>query len=332
MSKTIVITGVTGVQGSSIAETFLQLPGWRVRGITRNPSSDAAKAQEAKGVEIFKGDFTDVQSLIPAFIGAHVIFSNTDFWVPFREAIFSGNLPAGRTPNQYGYDCEVTQGVNIAEAAASPEVIKTLERFIVSSLSEARKWSKGKYTEIYHNDCKGEMMKIIRERFPEVGARMSAVMIGHYVTNWKAFPSMAPQKQPDGSFLILRPISEKAVIPFIVTHRDTGAFVKALVDLPPGKELLGVSENMTFPEWIALWGKILGVKTGYKQVSRAEFFEGVPAPMAQELGDTYDFMEEFGFTGGDPDVLLPEQLDFKIPLTSMEEYIKSEDWSSVLNS
>lgn len=162
-----------------------------------------------------------------------------------KRASISGDLPAGRTPNEQAFDLEVEQGINIAEAAASPAVLETLQRFVLSSLSDARKWSAGKFTTVYHYDSKAEMIRAIRDRFPKLAARMSTLQVGHYVTNWKAFPSMAPQKQPDGSFLTFRPVGPQVKFPFVVTHQDTGAFVKALVDLPPGKDLLGVSQVMT---------------------------------------------------------------------------------------
>lgn len=57
-----------------------------------------------------------------------------------------------------------------------------------------------------------------------------------------------------------------------------------------------------------LWGDILGVKAGFKQVSADEFFENVPEPLKQELEDTYEYVEEFGYTGGDPEVLTPDQV------------------------
>lgn len=238
--------------------------------------------------------------------------------------------------------------MNIAAAAAEPSVLRTLERFVMSSLSHARRWSGGKYAEIYHFDSKAEMIRLTRERHPGVAARMSTLQIGHYVTNWRQLARLAPERQADGSFFMSRPTSAKFRMPFIVTERDTGAFVKALVDLPPGKDLLGVSEWMTFPEWVEVWGRVLGVKTRFQQISKEEMFERVPAPMAQEIGDSFDYIEEFGFAGGDPDVLDPHQvrlvqifrtlgglanflqLDLKIPVTSMEEYIRSEDWSSIL--
>jgi hypothetical protein len=119
---------------------------------------------------------------------------------------------------------------------------------------------------------------------------------------------MTPQKQADGSFLTLRPVGPKVQFPFVVTHQPTGAFVKALVDLSPGKDLLGVSQNMIWPEWIELWGRILGVEAEFKQVSGNEFFRGVPDALKRVLMDTYGYVEEFGYTGGNPEVLTLEQV------------------------
>ena len=291
-----------------MADTFLRFPEWKVRGITRNPSSTAAQSLSAKEVEIVKGDLDDKHSLCTAFKGASAIFSNTDFFGHLWEALASNDISEGRTPNEYAFDREVQQGINIAEAAASPNVLSTLERFVLSSLSNARKWSYGKYTHVYHNDCKAEIIGVIQTRFPELAARMSMVQIGHYVTNWKMSPPLAPQKQPDGSFLIQRTFGPDFKMPFVVAHKDTGAFVKALVDLPPGKDLHGASEHMTWPEWTKLWGEVMGVKATFKQVSEDEYFNGVPDALKKELTETFRYVEEFGYTGGDPEVLGVEQV------------------------
>ncbi len=92
----------------------------------------------------------------------------------------SKNISEGRTPNKYAFDREVEQGINIAEVAASPTALKTLKRFVLSSLSDARKWSHGKYTYVYHNDANAEIIRTVQTRFPELAAQMSTVQIGHY--------------------------------------------------------------------------------------------------------------------------------------------------------
>ncbi|KAF4959767.1 hypothetical protein FSARC_10644 [Fusarium sarcochroum] len=330
MSKTIVVVGATGAQGGSVVRTFLQIPGWNVRGITRNLEGEAAKRLESEGVEMVQGDLDDKESLVQAFEGAHVIFSNTDFFTHLQQAMAKPDITKDRTALEYSYDREVAQGINIAEAASAPSVIKTLERFVMSTLSHATKWSGGKYTNVYHFDSKAAMIKATEERFPEVGDRMSTVTIGHYVTAWKLFDRLAPKLQPDGSYLMSRTTPSDFKMPFIVAERDTGAFVKALVELPPNTHIMGVSEEMTLPKWVEIWGRANGVKAAYKEISRDELFEGVPEDFTNEIGDGFDYFHEFGLSGGDPAVLRPGELGIEIPLTSMEEYIRSEDWSTVI--
>ena len=338
------------MQGGSVARTFLQLPGWHVRGITRNPSGAAAEALTTEGVEIVQGDLDDKQSLVKAFKGANVIFSNTDFFAHFFYAMKpEAKLPAGRSAGKHAYEREVEQGVNIAEAAESPSVLKTLERFVMSSLSDATKWSGGKYTSLYHFDSKAEMLRVTRERCPGVASKMSTLQLGHYVNNWKNLAKLGPQKQSDGSYIMTRTSPPSFKMPFVVAEQDTGPFVKVLVDMPAGKDAVAVSEYMTFPEWAEIWGRVHGVKIQYKQVSNEELFEGIPDDFMREIRDGFDYINDFGFTGGDPDVLEPSQvsttsahilyhlliasqLEYKVPVTTMEEYIKNEDWSSILST
>ena len=298
-------------QGSSVAHTFKHLKEWKVRGITRNPENPVAKQFAEEGIEIIKADLDDSQSLVSAFDGATAIWVNTDFFTYFFGYI-SDNDKTGRSPNQRAYDREVAQGLNAAEAAASPKVMQTLEYFIYSSLSEASKFSKGKYSTIYHNECKGATLAQIKSSWPELASKIRLVQVGHYVTNWRAFPGMAPQKQADGSYVWSRPLPPDFKVPFVVTHRDTGEFVKAVIDLPPGSELLGVSEELTFPQFADLWGQVNKVKARYEQISQDKFFEGVPLPLVKELGETYDYISEYSFTGGDPKIILPKQVSKNI--------------------
>ncbi|KAK5675198.1 hypothetical protein LTS10_012274 [Elasticomyces elasticus] len=331
MSNIIVIIGVTGIQGGSVADTFLSTTGWIVRGITRDPASPAAQALAIRGVQIVKGDLDDKASLSSAFQDATAIAANTDFFVHLFSALVNPELARDHTPNQYAFDRELQQNMNIAEAAASPSILKTLQRFVFSSLSCASKWSGGKYTHCYHQDVKERAIQAIEVTYPDLAAKMSLIQVGHYVSNSLNFPFLQPKKQADGSFIVPRTFGPDYKMPFVVTHKDTGAFVKALVvDLPVGKHILAVSEHMTWPAWTKLWAKTLGVEATYKQVSEDEFWEGAPEPVKKEFAETFAYVEEFGYTGGDPEVKTAEELGVKVSVTSLETYFKAEGWSSVL--
>ncbi|KAK0277525.1 hypothetical protein LTR35_009927 [Friedmanniomyces endolithicus] len=331
MAKLIVVVGVTGVQGSSVADTFTHLPGWNVRGITRNPNGPAAQALTAQGVKIVKGNLDDEDSLVPAFEGVSAIFANTDFFGHLMATFANPGIAGDRSPSQYAADRAMQQYMNIAAAAASPIVLKTLERFVFSSLTEVSRWSNGKYTQCYHMDVKAQAIREIKTKYADLAARMSMVQMGQYVRNWQTLPAMHPRKQADESFVVKRTYSPDREIPFIITHKDTGAFVKALVvDLPAGKHLLAVSESMTWPAWTKLWADVVGVQARFERVSEAEFWVGLPRAFTDLLAPDFAFVDEFGYTGGDPEVVTAEQLGVKIPVTSMEEYMRSEHWSSVL--
>lgn len=69
----------------------------------------------------------------------------------------------------------------MADAAAKTE---GLERFVVSSLVDARMWSKGKYETVYHFDSKARAVAYVREVYPELAAKMSVVVVGAYLSNW----------------------------------------------------------------------------------------------------------------------------------------------------
>src|SRR6266478_6411095 len=62
MSRTILITGVTGNQGGAVAQA-LQGTGFRVRGLTRKPDSERAAALARHGVDVVKGDLDDEATL-----------------------------------------------------------------------------------------------------------------------------------------------------------------------------------------------------------------------------------------------------------------------------
>jgi hypothetical protein len=331
MSRLMVVTGVTGIQvcsnhsmkdcftqqrqGNSVASTFLATPGWKVRGITRNPSSGAAKELAIRGVDIVKADLDDKSSLVQAFDGAHVIFANTDFFNPLFTALEKPGITGGRSALLYAHNVEVAQGLNVLEAASSASVLKTLDRLIYSSLPDMTKLSKGKYRELFHYNCKAEVERAVH-RFPELEKRFSSLHVGHYVTNWHIFPPARPKKQSDGSFIIERPFSNDLVTPFIYTHKDTGPFVKALVDLPAGTNLLATSENLTWPEFTKVWGDVLGVKAIYKEVSFEEHLDGVPGGLNEELLDSFKCANEFGFgLENDLGIVTAEQVGYERPVS-----------------
>lgn len=65
--KTIVVIGATGSQGGGVVNVMKKTPGWKVRALTRNPESEAAKKLAADGIAVVRADFDDYNSLVDAF-------------------------------------------------------------------------------------------------------------------------------------------------------------------------------------------------------------------------------------------------------------------------
>lgn len=127
--KLLVVFGATGVQGGSVINSVLGDPKtaetFKIRGVTRDTSKDAAKALVSRGVEVVavsnskdisnvvskckdkrlltrapQANTDDKESLRGAIKGAYAVFSLTNFWDhmdPVRER---------------------TQGINVADVAA----------------------------------------------------------------------------------------------------------------------------------------------------------------------------------------------------------------------
>jgi uncharacterized protein YbjT (DUF2867 family) len=83
-SKLLVVLGATGTQGGAVLRYFAQQRqqnqyghGFRLRGVTRNPDSQASQALQEFGVEMVKADLEDIDSIKRAFSGATHLFAIT---------------------------------------------------------------------------------------------------------------------------------------------------------------------------------------------------------------------------------------------------------------
>jgi uncharacterized protein YbjT (DUF2867 family) len=99
---TIAVCGATGLQGGAVTRSLLT-GGWRVRALTRRPGKRRALALRDRGAELVRADMDDPTSLRRAFDGAHGVFS-------VQNGIANG------------FDREVTQGRNVADAAKASAV------------------------------------------------------------------------------------------------------------------------------------------------------------------------------------------------------------------
>lgn len=325
MSRLVVVVGITGNQGGSVAESFLADTNWRVRAITREPSKPAAQEWAARGVEMVAADQDDVDLLTKAFKGAHAIFAMTDYWAPMHDPnVRATAAERGITAEQQCSEIEAQRGKNMAVAAAAPEVQQTLGRFVYSSLPDATRLSSGKYTKVWHFDSKAAVEDFVSRDPAMVSAGLSQkssfIHVGVYVDNWRRSP-LEIAKDPDSDGYYRVQVSDgREKLPFIWISRDTGTLVKKLVeDVPPGARLLGVSKMASYRDYLSIWARVVGKNLagdqGIKQISPKEWAERVRGDKDHKghMLETWAFAHEFGYDGGDTEMLYPKDVSPPLP-------------------
>ena len=190
MPSIICVVGVTGNQGGSVAQRFLQEPNTIVRGVTRHPTGPKAKALAAQGIEIVYGDLNDVFSLEDAFQGANLIFSVTNYWEPFfRPDCRARAAEHGISIRKYAADVEYRQGKNIADAAATTVDSLHDNGFLASTLSHVGKCTGGALQECYPFDAKADIFPdYVNRRHPELAAKMSCIQPGLFTSTHMMVP------------------------------------------------------------------------------------------------------------------------------------------------
>jgi uncharacterized protein YbjT (DUF2867 family) len=175
MPKLLTVVGATGTQGTSLIDNALKDGVYKVRGLTRDPSSAKAQALAARGVEMVQVDINDEQALVKAFEGSTAIFAMTDFLEPFMS-----NAPVK------AMEIEAQQGINLARAASQTS---TLEHYIWSSLPNIKKLTDGKYM-IPHFEGKNMVDEYIRSD-KTLLAKTTFLWITWYGTNF-LYPVFTP--------------------------------------------------------------------------------------------------------------------------------------------
>jgi len=91
LDKIILVTGATGKQGGATARHLIKL-GFKVRALTRKPEGKSAKALNALGIEVIKGNLNDINSLDPAVKGVYGIFAVTNYCSDKKNKVLIFNI------------------------------------------------------------------------------------------------------------------------------------------------------------------------------------------------------------------------------------------------
>jgi uncharacterized protein YbjT (DUF2867 family) len=276
--KVIAVVGATGAQGSGLVRAILSDPasGFAVRAVTRNASSDKAKALAAAGAEVVEADVDDVESLKRAFSGAYGAFCVTFFWEHFSP------------------EKELAHARNMAAAAEHAK----LRHVIWSTLEDTRRWVpltdsrmptlQGKY-KVPHFDAKGESNHFFTDRHLPV----TLLNTSFYWDNLIHF-GMGPKRGADGTLAITLPMGDKR-LPGIAAE-DIGKCAYGIFKKGPeamaGKTVGIAGESITGNAMAAALTRALGQPVQYNEVT-PEAYRGFGFPGAEDLGNMFQVKRDF---------------------------------------
>jgi uncharacterized protein YbjT (DUF2867 family) len=295
MSDFVLVAGATGRQGGATARALLAA-GIPVHALVRDPATDRARAVEALGAELHRGDLLDPESIVRAADGARAVFSVQMPDIRDGVADFEGELT------------QVTNLVDAARAAGVPQ-------FVHTSVSGAGR----------HKEIPGDPYAFMDQVFaPKIGGenrvreggfeRWTLIKPAFFMDNF--LPSMRflfPRGVEGGLVSLLKPQTPMS----LVATRDIGATAAAAIADPDRfheVELELASDYLTMAEIAEVLSRVLGVPLTAPDMTLEEALAAGLTP----AGTTHDFMNQVG---------QPARPEFAralgIPLTGFEEWARA---------
>ena len=275
--KIIAVVGATGAQGGGLARAILEDKNseFAVRAITRDVSSDKARALAAAGAEVVAGDVDDEASLTRAFQGCYGAYCVTFFW-----AHFSAEKEGAEVQNM----------ARAAKAAGLKHVIwSTLEdvRSFVPLSDDRMPTLQDKY-KVPHFDGKGES----DHYFTDLGVPTTFLYASFYWDNFVSFGA-GPKKGPDGQLALTLPIGNAKMAG--VAAEDIGKVAYGIFKRGPsmiGQKVGVAGEHLTGHEMAAAMSRSIGQPVTFNAVEPA-VYRSFGFPGADDLGNMFQFYRDF---------------------------------------
>ena len=296
-SAPVLVTGATGRQGGATARALLAA-GVPVRALVRDPGTERARAVQALGAELVRGDLHDRDSVVRAATGARAVFS-----VQMPEITSAG----------FDFDGEVRQGVNLVEGAKAAGVPQFVHTSVTGAgqHTEAPGWAEGRWAALEPTlGAKSAVQDAVRAAgFPH----WTLLKPGFFMENF--LPSMAflfPRGIEGGLVSVLKPDTRLSLI----AVEDIGRAAAAAVADPERfdrVELELAGDYLSMTEIAAVLSQALGRPLAAPDLTEPEALAAGMPPM----GATHEWLNVTGQPGR------PEYARaLGLPLTSFEAWAK----------
>ncbi|KAK5086941.1 hypothetical protein LTR05_004112 [Lithohypha guttulata] len=311
----LTVFGATGNQGGGVIKTFLGNPTlssqFSLRAITRNTSSDKAKALASQGVDLAVGDLNDLESLKEAIKGSYAVFAVTNYW----ETMSSPK--------------EIQQGKNIADACIATSV----KHVVWSALPNVTELTGGKLKAVEHFDGKSEVARYMDSIKKQTGMITTFFMPAFYASNFKTMTRSSPYVNDGVPTLTLPWDLEKTQVPIFNPSKDGGPFVAGIVSYPDPAELDGkwiqaVGEWKTPAEIVAEMSEVIGREIKFNSVPEDVYQGFLPENIAKELTENMVLVRDYSYYGVGTEKQQAESNKVLEPLGftagTFKEYVKED--------
>lgn len=280
-NKIILVTGATGRQGGAVARHLLNR-GFQVRALTRDPDKPAARELAQRGAELIRGNLDNRDDIERALEGAYGIYSVQNFW-------------------ETGFDREVRQGLDLAEAAAAMNV----KHLVYSSVGGAERESG-----LPHFDSKW----IIERHIRDLALPATILRPVFFMENFQDYV-----QEPIMKGFLPQPLAPNVPLQMIAVD-DIGAFAALAFEHPEkwlGREVELASDELTMPQVAEVFTRVLGRPVHYLQVPWDEFLKQA----GEENARMYHWFNEHGYLA---DIVALRQ---EYPeLHTLEQTLRGENW------
>jgi uncharacterized protein YbjT (DUF2867 family) len=273
---TIAVVGATGAQGGGLVRAITADKSGRfeARALTRDKSTDKAKALLDLGAELVEADIDDEASLERAFEGAHAAFCVTFYWA---------HLSAEKEYAEAGVMARAAKHANVKHVIWS--TLEDTRRFIPLS-DERMPTLQGKY-KVPHFDAKGEANAL----FAAAGVPTTLLNTSFFWENFIYF-GLGPKKGPDGVLALNLPMGDKKLSG--IGAEDIGKC--ALGVFQRGSELIGktisiAGEHISGADMARELGAAFGKEVKYNAVP-FDVYRSFGFPGADELGNMFQFYHD----------------------------------------
>ncbi|HEY2927988.1 NmrA family NAD(P)-binding protein [Piscinibacter sp.] len=290
-SGTVLVTGATGAQGGATTRRLLAA-GRRVRFLTRDPHTAAARTLIAAGAQAAQGDLGDAASVAAAMHGV--------------EAVFSVQVP-----DITGNDCERRHGFALVQAARAAGVL----RFVHTSVAQAGQhtgfpgWDSGRWLNKYWTDKRD-----IEEAVRHAGFARWTVLQPAFMMDNLALPKSGFMFARLAQGELLTALQPDTRLHFIAAD-DVGSFAAAALTEPArlhGQTIPLATEALTMTDVAATLARVLQANVRAVHVTPQE---ALAAGLFTGWVNTQEWMNEVGYA-----VDIAKARSYEIALTPLDAW------------